>query len=103
MLKIQDLVLVSINEKPSFYARVDEIVADQQPGWWVITLYVLTIPAQSYTWILDEHQLAGASFTMGGTPIRIELIPFSGHLSDSPSIPKEQPHNVIYFKPRNKS
>ncbi|MFW9603382.1 MAG: hypothetical protein ACMV0F_00325 [Trichlorobacter sp.] len=103
MVVTQDLVLVYIHEKPSFYARVEEIAPDQKEGWWVITLLVLTIPSQVYTWILDEAQLAGAGFTMGGTPIRLEK--FVGF---APDIPKPQPQskndesssNIIFLKPR---
>jgi hypothetical protein len=29
---------------------------------------------QVFTWILDEHQIEGADFTMGGTPLRLELV-----------------------------
>ena len=32
---------------------------------------MLTFPLQVFTWILDEFQLEGASFTMGGTPLRL--------------------------------
>ena len=34
----------------------------------------LYFPLQVYTWILDESQLEGASFTMGGTPLMLEKI-----------------------------
>jgi len=72
MSNINDLVLVYVDDKPGFYARVEDIVPDVKPGWWQVTLLVLTFPLQVFTWILDEYQLEGADFTMGGTPLRLE-------------------------------
>ncbi len=69
-----DLVLVYIDNKPSFYARIEEILPDAKPGWWQVKLLVLTHPCQIYTWILDESQISGAQFTMGGTPVVLEKV-----------------------------
>lgn len=72
MANINDLVLIHVDEKPGFYARIEEILPDAKPGWWQVKLLVLTFPLQVFTWILDDHQLEGADFTMGGTPLRLE-------------------------------
>lgn len=72
MATIHDLVLIHVDNKPSFYARIDEITPDVKPGWWQVKLLVLTFPLQVFTWILDEFQIEGADFTMGGTPLRLE-------------------------------
>ena len=74
MAKTDDIVLIQVDNKPGFYARVEEIAPDVKPGWWQVRLLVLTFPLQVFTWILDEYQLEGADFTMGGTPIRIEEV-----------------------------
>ncbi len=74
MATINDLVLVHVDNKPGFYARIDDISPDVKRGWWVVKLLVLTFPLQVYTWILDESQIDGASFTMGGTPLLLEKI-----------------------------
>ncbi|HBA89906.1 MAG TPA: hypothetical protein DCZ75_18505 [Geobacter sp.] len=74
MATLNDLVLVHIDNKPSFYARIEEISPDVKPGWWKVKLLVLTVPLQVYTWILDESQVNGAPFTMGGTPIMLEKV-----------------------------
>ena len=66
-----DIVLIHVDNKPGFYARIEEITPDFKPGWWQVKLLVLTFPLQVFTWILDEFQLEGASFTMGGTPLRL--------------------------------
>lgn len=72
MANINDLVLIHVDGKPGFYARIEEILPDAKPGWWQVKLLVLTFPLQVFTWILDDHQLEGADFTMGGTPLRLE-------------------------------
>ncbi|MFA7403139.1 MAG: hypothetical protein WC007_04040 [Pelobacteraceae bacterium] len=74
MATIHDLVLIHVDNKPGFYARVEEILPDVKPGWWQVKLLVLTFPMQVFTWILDDFQIEGADFTMGGTPLRLEHI-----------------------------
>ncbi len=74
MAGINDLVLVHIDNKPGFYARIESITPDVKPGWWQVKLLVLTFPLQVYTWILDESQVNGAPYTMGGTPVRLEKV-----------------------------
>lgn len=74
MATIQDLVLAHIDNKPAFYARIEDITPDVKPGWWKVKLLVLTVPLQIYTWILDESQVNGAPFTMGEMPIMLEKV-----------------------------
>lgn len=74
MATINDIVLIHVDGKPGFYARIDDINPDPKPGWWQVQLLVLTFPLQTFNWILDEHQLLGADFTMGGTPLRMEEV-----------------------------
>jgi hypothetical protein len=74
MATINDLVLVHIDQKPGFYARIEDISPDVKPGWWQVKLLVLTYPLQLFSWTLDESQINGAPYTMSGTPIRLEKI-----------------------------
>lgn len=74
MATINDLVLVHVDNKPGFYARIEDISPDVKPGWWQVQLLVLTFPLQHFTWILDEYQLEGAPFTMGGTPLKLDPV-----------------------------
>ena len=74
MATINDVVLVHVDNKPGFYARIEDINPDVKPGWWQVRLLVFTFPLQVYTWILDDYQIEGADFTMGGTPIRLEPV-----------------------------
>ncbi|NJD91232.1 MAG: hypothetical protein FIA91_06930 [Geobacter sp.] len=91
MTTINDLVLVHVDNKPGFYARVEDISPDVKKGWWVVKLLVLTFPLQVYTWILDESQIDGAGFTMGGTPLMLEKIqsPVAHHEVQQPTEPGE--------------
>lgn len=74
MANINDVVIVHVDNKAGFYARIEEINPDVKPGWWQVRLLVFTFPLQVFTWILDEYQIEGAEFTMGGTPIRLEPV-----------------------------
>ena len=74
MATINDVVLVHVDKKPGFYARIEDISPDVKPGWWQVRLLVFTFPLQVFTWILDDYQIEGADFTMGGTPIRLDPV-----------------------------
>jgi hypothetical protein len=67
-----DIVLVHFENKPAFFARVERIDPDYKRGWWRVKLFVLALPMQVITWIIDDEQIRGADFTMGGMPVRIE-------------------------------
>lgn len=69
-----DLVLIHIENKPAFYGRVEKVSSDVKPNWWRVKFLFLTLPFQVVTWIIDEEQIRGSDFTMGGTPIRIEKV-----------------------------
>ncbi len=70
-----DVILVHVEEKPAFFARVEEILPDVKIGWRRMRFTVLAVPLQEMTWILEPAQIDGEPFTMGGTPIRIERLP----------------------------
>ena len=61
----QELVLINIEDKPAFYARVEAITTDVKPKWWRVKFLLLTVPVQVATWIIDDEQIRGADFTMG--------------------------------------
>jgi hypothetical protein len=75
MTTINDLVLVHLDHKPAFYARVNDINQDAKRGWYQVELLVLTLPPQTLVWILEESHLKGEEFTMGGRPVRLALVP----------------------------
>jgi hypothetical protein len=69
-----DIVLVHIDDKPAFFARVERIDPDYKRRWWRVKLFILALPTQVVTWIIDDDQIRGADFTMGGVPVRIEKV-----------------------------
>lgn len=94
MAAINDLVLVHIDNKPGFYARIEDISADIKPGWWQVKLLALSFPLQVFTWILDSSQIDGAPYTMGGTPVRLEKVVCPGETEgerEGPAEAKEKP------------
>ena len=84
MATINDLVLVHLDRKPAFYARLNDVSPDVKRGWYQVELLVLSLPPQTIVWILEEAQINGEEFTMGGRPVKLELIP-----------PKPQPEPEI--------
>lgn len=75
MATINDLVLVYLDQKPAFYARVNDINPDVKRGWYQVELLILTLPPQTLVWILEEAHLNGDEFTMGGRPMKLLEIP----------------------------
>jgi hypothetical protein len=75
MATINDLVLVHMDRKPAFYARVNDINPDAKRGWYQVELLALTVPPQTLVWILEQAHLDGQEFTMGGRPVQLALIP----------------------------
>ena len=61
-----DVILIHYQDQPVAYARIEGINPDIKKDWYQMTLLLLTIPAQSVTWILRDEYINGASFTMGG-------------------------------------
>lgn len=100
-----NVILVHVQEKPAFFARVEEILPDAKKAWRQLRFKVLTQPLQELTWILEPSQIDGAPFTMSGTPIRIERLP-----DPEPATPQAEPETgdpkapgrVISFPPRRK-
>jgi len=92
MATINDVVLVHVDKKPGFYARIEDISPDVKPGWWQVRLLVFTFPLQVFTWILDDFQIEGADFTMGGTPIRLDPVvaPVAEELAEKPRKEKKE-------------
>ncbi len=69
-----DIVLVHMENKPLFFARVEEIMPDVKRGWFQIELLILQIPLQTVTWILRDIYINGEMFTMQGKQMRIEKV-----------------------------
>ncbi len=101
MRKMGDLVLIYYMGKPTVYARIEKIEPDIKEGWYQVDLLVLSIPAQIVRWILKEEYINGATFTMGGVPLRlgeIEISNLEDKLADT-----QQPQNKKSFKEQHSS
>lgn len=72
--RVGEVLLVHFRDKPGFFARVEDIKPDRKKDWWQLTFLVLAVPLQQMTWILDDDQVRGSDFTMGGEPIRLERV-----------------------------
>ena len=100
-----DVVLVHYQYKPAIYARIEEIQPDIKKDWYQVTFLLLSIPAQTVTWILREEYFNGTPFTMGGQPMRLEEVKRISVEAQSENISpsngkkqKDQPAKVIPFK-----
>ena len=100
-----DIVLIYYQDKPTVYARIEHIEPDVKRDWYQITLLLLTIPAQTVTWILRDAYINGTSFTMGGQSMRLEAVkPAEFSVEDEDPAPtsgekgKGKPAKVIPFK-----
>ena len=69
-----DLILVYMEGKPAFFARIEAIEADVKPHWFQVKMLVLQVPLMVITWILRTPYINGEEFTMGGNPVRIEKV-----------------------------
>jgi hypothetical protein len=69
-----DLVLVHVEDKPAFFARIECISADVKPDWYQVSLLVLQVPPVQVSWILKEEYINGISFTMGGKKLLLEQV-----------------------------
>ena len=89
MTDIGDVVLVYIEEKPAFFARVEAIDPDVKPEWFHVKLLVLQIPLMVVSWILRRVYVNGEQFTMGGRPVRIVKVVAPAEEDDFPPFPEE--------------
>ncbi|MBN2298233.1 MAG: hypothetical protein JXM72_06540 [Deltaproteobacteria bacterium] len=71
MAGIGDIVAIYIDDKPSVYARIEDITRDIKSHWFQVRLLFLSFPVQETTWILRKEYLEGSSFTMKDLPVRI--------------------------------
>ncbi|MDZ7291651.1 MAG: hypothetical protein ONB44_17415 [candidate division KSB1 bacterium] len=100
-----DLVLVHLENKPAFFARIERIDPDYKRGWWQVKLFILALPLQVVTWIIDDEQIRGADFTMGGMPVRIEKIhpPAETNLEEIAATPEPESYSTTAPEPKKQA
>jgi len=74
MATIGDIVIIYREEEPAFFARIEDISADQKPDWYQVRLLILQIPLTETTWLLREEYINGEAFTINSGLIRMEKI-----------------------------
>jgi len=102
-----EVLLAVINETPAFFLRIENIIADRKPDWWRLEFLILTLPLVKTTWIVDDEQIRGASFTMAGKPVQLERVkaPESREKPQRKEINEnaQKPANVVsLFNQKNK-
>jgi hypothetical protein len=92
-----DIVLITLDDKPMTFARVENIAADVKPNWFQVKLLLLQVPLQVVTWILRAAYIDGAAFTMGGHPMRLEKVvcPDAPQPDQHPAPASKAPGKVI--------
>lgn len=100
-----EVVLIYYEDKPAAFARIESIELDIKRDWYQITLLMLTIPTQTFTWILRESYIDGEPFTMGGKAMRLETVErISSEKKPEPASQlearknQEKPGRVLPFK-----
>ncbi|MFP3871090.1 MAG: hypothetical protein ACLFVT_09465 [Syntrophobacteria bacterium] len=69
-----EVVLVHVEDKPAFFARIESIDPDVKPDWYRVGLLILQVPLVQVVWILKQEYIQGASFTMGGKKVMMEPV-----------------------------
>jgi hypothetical protein len=97
-----DVILVYYEDKPAVYARIESIEPDIKKDWYQVTLQLLTLPAQTVTWILRAPYIDGEPFSMGGKAMHLEevkRIPLEkGPEAETPARNAPERGKVIPFK-----
>ncbi len=88
---VGDLVLIHFEEKPAGFARVEAIRPHDTPGWYFCDLLVLALPLQPLTWILEQVQIEGQPFTMGGRGVRLARLSDPGATESAAASPATPP------------
>jgi hypothetical protein len=95
MTTIGDIVAIYIDDKPSVYARIENITQDIQPIWLQVRLLFLSFPVQETTWTLKKEYLEGSWFTMKDIPIKIVPLAPPGSYEKAETKTKTAPGEVI--------
>jgi len=74
MAKVNDVVLIYLEDAPVSFARVESILPDAKKDWYHIKLLMLNIPLQVVTWILKDDYINGGQFNMNGKKMKMEKV-----------------------------
>ena len=74
MAIVNDIVLITLEDEPISFARVESILPDAKKDWYQIKLLMLQIPLQVVTWILKDDYINGQEFHMNGKKMKMEKV-----------------------------
>ncbi len=74
MAKVNDIVLIHLEESPVSFARIESILPDAKKDWYHIKLLMLQIPLQVVTWILKDEYINGEEFFMNGKQMKLKKV-----------------------------
>lgn len=88
-----DIVLITMEDQPLSFARIEGILPDAKPDWYHVRLLMLQVPLQVVTWILRDVYIDGSEFTMNGKRMRLEKVeaPEQTQPSDQVEPPRQPP------------
>lgn len=89
MAKVNEVILIYLEDTPVSFARVESILPDAKKGWYQIRLLMLQIPLQVVTWILKDEYITGAEFFMGGKKMRLEEV--NSPIEEMPGLDESPP------------
>ncbi len=89
MTETGDVILVTIEDQPAFFGRIEDIYSDVKPGWVRMKFLILQIPLTVGEWILRPEYIQGREFSMGGRKMRIEAV--QAPPDQTPSVPDPDP------------
>lgn len=105
MAIVNDIVLISLEDEPISFARVESILPDAKKDWYQIKLLMLQIPLQVVTWILKDDYINGLEFHMNGKKMKMEKVesPMEEFPASNPLDRKDQkPEQKSNFSPQEK-
>lgn len=74
MAKVNDIILIYLEDAPVSFARVESILPDAKKDWYQIKFLMLQIPLQVVTWILKDDYINGMEFHMNGKKMKMEKV-----------------------------
>jgi len=70
-----DIFLFIKGSTPEFFARVEEILPDERPGWWHLEFTRIGVPMIPGRMLVSESHMNGESFTIEGIECMFIVVP----------------------------
>jgi CHAT domain-containing protein len=94
MAKVNDLVLIYVQDEPQVFARIEEIKPANKKDWYNVNLLILAdVPPKKVVWTLKKEYINGTEFTMNGERMRLKEL--STSFATSAITPEDKKENVL--------